>query len=154
MPLVKALYGHPQAGVFWERRMHQGLISVGFASVGSCGEWRSVYHHDEYRVLMIVYVDDFKLAGAPKGVDACWKLIRGSTITEEDGHVAPAIVLGPTEQVGHFLGCAHHPYYDVNTAKGGNANVMVYEMHKLTRSCVERYEECAARHTPGYVTLR
>ena len=25
MPLEKALYGHPQAGVFWERRLHAGL---------------------------------------------------------------------------------------------------------------------------------
>ena len=29
MPLKKALYGHPQAGVFWERRMHNTLLSAG-----------------------------------------------------------------------------------------------------------------------------
>ena len=128
--------------------MHAGLTSVGFASVGNCGEWRSVYYHSKHRVLMIVYVDDFKLAGPPDGVDACWKLIRDSKIKEEDGFVAPAIVLGPTEPVGHFLGCAHHPYYDKPTAEGGKANVMVYEMHKFMRSCLERYEKmCCKAHS-------
>ena len=43
MPLIKALYGHPQAGVFWERRMHKAVLDCGFASLGNCGEWRSVY---------------------------------------------------------------------------------------------------------------
>ena len=69
MPLVKALYGHPQAGVFWERRMHAAVLSVGFTSLGNCGEWRSVYFHKEFQVLMIVYVDDFKLAGPPSGME-------------------------------------------------------------------------------------
>ena len=38
MPLVKALYGHPQAGVFWERRLHAAVLEGGFTSLGTCGE--------------------------------------------------------------------------------------------------------------------
>ena len=40
MPFVKALYGHPQAGVFWERRLHAAVLEAGFTRLGNCGEWR------------------------------------------------------------------------------------------------------------------
>ena len=50
MPLIKALYGHPQAGVFWERRLHAALLKLDFVVLGSCGEWRSVYFHPTLKV--------------------------------------------------------------------------------------------------------
>ena len=41
--LIKALYGHPQAGAFWEQRCGCVLAKAGFVPLGDCGEWRSVY---------------------------------------------------------------------------------------------------------------
>ena len=32
MPLLKALYGHPQSGAFWERKCETALFAAGFVS--------------------------------------------------------------------------------------------------------------------------
>ena len=49
VPLRKALYGHPNAGTFWEQHCDE--------------EWPSVYIHEKLQLVLVVYVDDFKMAG-------------------------------------------------------------------------------------------
>ena len=39
--LVKALYGHPNSGCFWEQRCEDKVLREGFRRIGDCGEWRS-----------------------------------------------------------------------------------------------------------------
>ena len=75
--LIKALYGHPQAGAFWEQRCDRALRNAGFTPLGDCGEWRSVYYHPKQKTILMVYVDDSTRSG-PKhgggtklGVDHC-----------------------------------------------------------------------------------
>ena len=65
---------------------------VGFKEISS---WRSVYFHAELRVLLVVYVDDFKMAGPKSGVTEAWRLIRLKIKVEN-----------PTPY-GLFLGCRH-----------------------------------------------
>ena len=149
MPLVKALYGHPQAGVFWERRLHAAVLEGGFTSLGTCGEWRSVYFHYELRVLMIVYVDDFKMSCPPAAVREAWRKIQAVKVQEEDGSYTEAIKLGDVEDVNTFLGCGHHTE-TFQTQSGVPGKVMVWQMHKFMRSCVERYEEVARGADPKY----
>ena len=55
--LVKALYGHPDAGTMWEQHVRQ----VGFMPVGE--EWPSMYFHQGLQLLLVIYVDDLKLFG-------------------------------------------------------------------------------------------
>ena len=58
--LLRALYGHPDSGGLWERHCDSHLRSIGFREIDP---WRSVYFHDKLKVLLVVYVDDFKMAG-------------------------------------------------------------------------------------------
>ena len=67
VPLVLALYGHPCSGAYWEERCDDKVMSSGFVRVGDCGEWRSCYYCSELQVLLVVYVDDFKMAGPAEG---------------------------------------------------------------------------------------
>ena len=60
--LLKALYGHPDSGGIWEQHCDQHLRDIGFVEVPS---WRSVYYHKDLRVLLVVYVDDFKMVVTP-----------------------------------------------------------------------------------------
>ena len=60
VPLFLALYGHPLPGVFWERHCREALLSVGFTTFPG---WESVYIHRGLKLVLAVYVDDFKLAG-------------------------------------------------------------------------------------------
>ena len=90
--LMKALYGHPDSGGLWEKHCDAHLQSIGFKEIAS---WRSVYFHDELRVLLVVYVDDFKMAGPKKGLCEAWRRIRLKIKVED-----------PTP-FGLFLCCRH-----------------------------------------------
>ena len=57
VPLVKALYGHPDAGGYWENHCNDHLAKVGFVSVDNLP---SIFWHRELPLLLMVYVDDFK----------------------------------------------------------------------------------------------
>ena len=58
--LRKALYGHPDAGTFWERHCDECLKRAGFVDIQS---WQSCYWHPRLKLFLIVYVDDMKMAG-------------------------------------------------------------------------------------------
>jgi hypothetical protein len=60
--LKLSLYGHPQSGGYWEDHCESHLFKIGFRKL----EGFSTYWHEEHRALLIVYVDDFKMAGLEK----------------------------------------------------------------------------------------
>jgi len=91
-PLVLALYGRPDPGGYWERHCHKHLVAQGFSEVPS---WRSCYVHPRLRLFLVVYVDDFKLAGPRKGLAEGWRLIRKEVRTEDP------------IPLGKYLGCNH-----------------------------------------------
>ena len=62
VPLVLALYGHPDSGGLWEKHLEDALSKQGFVRVLP-EIWTSIFHHPELDLLLVVYVDDFKLAG-------------------------------------------------------------------------------------------
>ena len=68
------------------------MLSIGFAEVPN---WRSVYFNSKLKVLLVLYVDDFKMAGPPEGLKEAWGLIRLKIKVED-----------PTPY-GLFLGCRH-----------------------------------------------
>ena len=72
--LVKALHGHPDAGTFWEQRCDESVRAMGFEPV--CEQWPSVYTHHELQLVLVVYVDDFKLAGPKNNLNKGWELLR------------------------------------------------------------------------------
>ncbi len=71
VPLVKALYGHPDAWGYWEKHCNDHLTEVGFVRIDN---WPSMFWHQELSLLLMVYVDDFKMGGSEsvvgQGLDA------------------------------------------------------------------------------------
>jgi len=94
VPLMLALYGHPDSGGMWERNCGQRLRMIGYVPIP---EWRSCFWHEAHKLLLIVYVDDFKLVGPEKSLVQAWSEIR-KHINIED----------PTP-IGQYLGCEHVP---------------------------------------------
>ena len=90
--LLWSLYGHPSAGLFWERKYKMVLRAAGFKEMTG---WERMFYHDVYKVVLSVYVDDFKMAGTADGVKAAWKSITGPD----------RLVLDPPERFGPYLGC-------------------------------------------------
>ena len=58
-------------------------------------EWPSCYFHSAFRLFLVVYVDDFKMAGPRDKLDKGWPLIRRGLDIELPG------------PIGVYLGCSH-----------------------------------------------
>ena len=120
--LKKALYGHPDSGTFWEQHCNEQLFQCGFKQVPN---WNSCFHHPVMNVFLLVYVDDFKLAGPAAVLPACWKLL------------GKRIQLDLPKELDHYLGCDHV------LSRHGNYAVMEYSMQQqLSASLIVYQEEC------------
>ena len=59
---MSVLYGHPLAGLLWERQFEEVLMELGWTSIElRIGNVCLV--HRKQRLLISVYVDDIKVAG-------------------------------------------------------------------------------------------
>ena len=96
-PMILALYGHPDAGGWWEQHCHKALVSGGWQPIKN-GSWKSVYWHERLKLILVVYVDDFKMSGPKAHLAEGWK-----TITE-----IGRIKMEPPTGIGRYLGCEHH----------------------------------------------
>ena len=64
-PLQLSFYGHPMAGVHWERHCYKHLERVGFRPIPG---WECLFIHCDPQVVLSVYVDDLKLAGPKQNI--------------------------------------------------------------------------------------
>ena len=124
VPLVYALYGHPDAGTFWEDKSHQKILDSNFQRTG----YDSLFWHPELRCLLMVYVDDFRLAGPKENVPKAWKLLR----TGKD-----ALDLDDPKPPDRELGCYHRRFE--TTVDGHPVRAMEYDMRDFMKSCVDSY---------------
>ena len=99
-PLVLALYGHPDSGGHWEAHCEEIVRKVGFEPV-SRENWRSVFWHHDLKLTLVIYVDDFKLAGPAENVKKGWKLFREAPNPED------RIEMEDPSPLGRYLGCVH-----------------------------------------------
>ena len=118
--LKVALYGHPDAGGYWERHCEEHLTSIGFVPVP---DWRSTYGH--HKLFLMVYVDDFKMSGPSASFAKGWSMIRLKIKTDEP-HAG-------TKR----LGCEH---LVCDTHVGGvSVKQMEYNMRPFFEQCVDSY---------------
>ena len=116
--LKLALYGHPDAGGYWERHCEEHLASIGFAPVP---DWRSTYWHPELKLFLMVYVDDFKMAGPSANFAKGWRMIRQKIKTDEPHAVTKC------------LGC-EHLVRDTNVG-GVSVKQMEYNTRPFFEQC-------------------
>ena len=60
VPLERNLYGHPLAGLLWERQFEKVLLEHGWEKVSN---WECLFVNHQKKLFFSVYVDDIKLAG-------------------------------------------------------------------------------------------
>ena len=120
--LLRALYGHPQAG-YWDRHLRKTLID-GLKCVAVDGH-PSVFFHEAWRLLIVVYVDDILVAGPSKSQDIFWVELR-KTIQIDD-----------VEELSQFLGRGHSL----------SSNQCILDMRDYARESVALYLEIAGKNT-------
>ena len=119
VPLKLALYGHPDSGGIWERHCETELKKVGFEPVLT-DIWKSVFYNADLELLMVIYVDDFKLAGPTKNIQKGWESI------------ATVIDMDPAEVIGRYFGCQHIEEKNVTLSKEHHPFHYVFEPENET----------------------
>ena len=71
--LLRNLYGHPLAGLYWEKHCHRAIVACGFHLLQG---WECMYGHKEKGLFLSVYVDDFKMAGKSCNIGPMWKKLQ------------------------------------------------------------------------------
>eukprot|EP00973_Karenia_brevis_P024222 3344463-Karenia_brevis.AAC.1 len=108
----KALYGHPDAGTIWEKHCDERVQAAGYKPVGP--DWPSCYFHDELKLYLCVYVDDFKLSGPQENLADGWRILReGATDGLSPILLEDSLPIGYNSDTGErdgktlYLGCYH-----------------------------------------------
>jgi hypothetical protein len=63
------LYGHPLAGLYWEKHCKSAILKCGFRPVTG---WECLYENPTEQLYLSVYVDDFKMAGNAAALTKMW----------------------------------------------------------------------------------
>ena len=121
--LCKALYGHPDAGAMWEKHCNMQVRPLGFKPIGE--EWPSMYYHEALKLLLVVYVDDLKLAGPTENMSKGWSMLRTGLRIE------------PETDLGQYLGCM--------LTRG--ESYVSYNMEGLLKLSVEKYFDIVGHDT-------
>ena len=91
--LLRALMGTLIAVLCGNNICDTHVKSVGFAPVGE--EWPSCYFHHVLRLFLVIYVDDFKMAGPKNNLSSGWSLLQ------------KGLVIETPVPIGVHLGCGH-----------------------------------------------
>ena len=112
--------------------MHARLVAGGWEMIE---EWNSCYWHNRLQCFMIVYVDDFKMAGPKDNLAEAWKTVRKD------------IRVGEPANVVHFLGVKH----EFGTFKIPGKDKPVYgrvlNNKDFMKKCVDTYLQVAPEGT-------
>ena len=95
VPLERNLYGHPLAGLLWERQFEKILLRHGWEKDSN---WECLFVHREEGLFLSVYVDDIKLAGKKQNLDPMWKVLNKEVDLGEPTSFLDHLYLGCTQR--------------------------------------------------------
>ena len=135
VPLERNLYGHPLAGLLWERQFEKIMLKHGWEKVS---HWECLFVHREKGLFLSVCVDDMKLAGKKQNIDPMWKVLNNEVDLGE-----------PTSFLDHvYLGCTQRQCEISKVPQNLRMSSWSYDMEGLAKKCVERFCELANKTTP------
>ena len=92
--LERNLYGHPLAGLLWERQFEKILLKHGCEKIPN---WECLFVHRK-GLFLSVYVDDIKLAGKKRNIDPMWKVLNKEVDLGEPTSFLDHVYLGCTQR--------------------------------------------------------
>ena len=95
VPLERNLYGHPLAGLLWERQFEKILLKHGWVKIPN---WECLFVHREKGLFLSVYVDDINLAGKKQNLDPMWKVLNKEVDLGEPTSFLDHVYLGCTQR--------------------------------------------------------
>ena len=82
--LIRALYGHPEAGWHWDKRFREVMELMGGTHLSN---FQSSYWFSDTKMLLTLYVDEMVLSGPSENHSAFWKQLSKHLEFEEPSSV-------------------------------------------------------------------
>ena len=156
VPLERNLYGHPLAGLLWERPFEKSFC----ARLGESFKLECLFVHREKGLFLSVYVDDIKLAGKKHNIDPMWKVLNKEVDLGEPTSFLDHVYLGCTQRQCEISKDSVESYrtmFESRISAGRleklpfPQNIRIsswsYDMAGHAKKCVERYCELANKTT-------
>ena len=155
--LERNLYGHPLAGLLWERQFEKILLKHGWENIPN---WECLFVHREKGLFLSVYVDDIKLNGKKQNIDPMWKLLNKEVDLGEPTSFLDHVYLGCTQrqcEISKDIVDNYRAVFESRISAGGTEKLPYsehfrisswsYDVEGRAKKCVERYCELANRTT-------
>ena len=156
-PLEQNLYGHPLAGLLWEKQFEKILLTYGWEKVSNC---ECLFVHRENGLFFSVYVDDIKLAGTKQNIDSMWKVLNKEVDLGEPTSFLDHVYLSCTQrqcQISKDMVDNYRAIFESRISAGAteklpcSENLRIssgsYDMEGHAKKCVERYCELVDKTT-------
>ena len=162
VPLERNLYGHPLAGLLWERQFENVLLEHGWEKVPN---WECLFVNREKGLFLSVHVDDIKLAGKKQNIDPMWKVLMKDVDLGEPTSFLDHVYLGCTQrecQTSKDIVDDYSSMFESRISAGvvdklpstgkldANMSSWSYDMEGHAKKCVERYCELANKTTQQF----
>ena len=95
IPLERNLYGHPLAGLLWERQFEKVLLKYGWEKVPN---WECLFVNREKGLFLSVCVDDIYLAGKKQNRGPTWEILMKDVDLGEPTSFLDHVYLGCTQR--------------------------------------------------------
>ena len=95
VPLERNLYGHPLAGLLWERQFEKIQLKYGWEKLSNR---ECLFVHREKRLFLSVFVDDIKLAGKKQNINPMWIVLNKEVDLKEPTSFLDHVYLGCTQR--------------------------------------------------------
>ena len=128
VPLKRNLYGHPLAGLLWERQFEKILLKHGWEKIPN---WECLRVHCEKGLFLSVYVDDIKLAGKKQNLDPMWNVLNKEVDLGEPTSFLDHVYLGCTQrqcQISKDIVDNYRTMFELGISEGEQRN---YHFHKI-----------------------
>ena len=93
--LERNLYGHPLAGLVWERHFEEVLLELGWEKSAELG---MSFCSSKTGIFLSVFADDIKMAGKKQNMAAMWKKLMKIVDTDEQTSFLDHVYLGCTQR--------------------------------------------------------
>ena len=153
VPLERNQYGHPLAGLLWERQFEKFPLEHDREKVPN---WECLFVHREKGLFLSVYVDDIELTGNNQNIDPMWKILNKEVDLGEPTSFQDHVYLECTQrqcEMSKDIAENYRTMFESRISAGATERLpsvetpkistWSYDMEGRSKKCVERYCELA-----------
>ena len=160
--LERNFFGHPLAGLLWERQFEKVVLEHGWDKVLN---WECLFLNRAKGLFLSVYVDDIKLAGKTENIEPTWEILMKDDCLGEPSSFRDHVYLGCTQrecQISNDIVANCRDMFESRISAGAKEKLPTrasgkpyaetisswsFDMEGHAKKCVERYCELADKTT-------